>query len=73
MNTYTQIIYQIVFSTKHRVKCLTSNNRNKLFKYMSGIVKNKSCHLYQIGGVSVQIPVMLTTLFRFMLTSHFDV
>ena len=58
MNTYTQIIYQIVFSTKHRVKCLTSNNRNELFKYMSGIVKNKSCHLYQIGGVSDHIHIV---------------
>ena len=25
---------------------------------MSGIVKNKSCHLYQIGGVSVQIHII---------------
>jgi len=29
--------------------------------------------IFLVKQVSVQIPVMLTTLFRFMLTSHFDV
>jgi len=58
MSTYTQILYQIVFSTKNWAKCLKSNNRNELFKYMSGILKNKGCHLYQIGGVSDHIHIV---------------
>jgi putative transposase len=58
MSSYTQIIYQIVFSTKHRAKSLNTNNRNELFKYMTGILKNKNCHLYQIGGVSDHIHII---------------
>jgi len=51
MSTYTQILYQIVFSTKHREHTLEDENRKELFKYIWGILKNKKCHLYQIGGV----------------------
>jgi REP element-mobilizing transposase RayT len=50
-STYTQILYQIVFSTKHRVPALEENNREKLYKYIWGILKNKKCHLYQINGM----------------------
>jgi putative transposase len=57
MSTYTQIIYQIVFSTKNRVNSL-QGNRNELFKYISGILKKKDCHLYQIGGVSDHIHII---------------
>jgi len=57
MSTYTQIIYQIVFSTKSRVKTL-QGNRDELFKYISGVLKNKNCHLYQIGGVSDHIHII---------------
>lgn len=52
MSTYTQILYQIVFSTKHREHNLEAPNRKELFKYISGILQNKKCHLYQINGVS---------------------
>jgi hypothetical protein len=51
MSTYTQIIYQIVFSTKRRERTLTANGRDELFKYITGLLKNKNCHLYQINGV----------------------
>jgi REP element-mobilizing transposase RayT len=58
MSTYTQIIYQIVFSTKNRERTLTEENRNELFRYISGIIKNQKCHLYQIGGVSDHIHIV---------------
>lgn len=51
MSTYTQILYQIVFSTKDREKTLLENNREKLFRFIWGILKNKNCLLYQINGV----------------------
>lgn len=51
MSTYTQILYQIVFSTKKRERTLTEENRSELFKYIWGILKNKKCHLYRINGV----------------------
>lgn len=58
MSTYTQIIYQIVFSTKYRENTLDRENRNELFKYISGILKNKKCHLYQIGGITDHIHIV---------------
>ncbi len=58
MSTYTQIIYQIVFSTKHREQTLTKNNRDTLFKYIWGLLKNKQCHLYRINGVEDHLHIV---------------
>ncbi|MEQ9313501.1 MAG: transposase [Cytophagales bacterium] len=58
MSTYTQIIYQIVFSTKNRVPVLHKKGRPDLFKYIWGILKNKKCHLYQINGVEDHIHIL---------------
>jgi len=58
MSTYTQILYQIVFSTKNRKKTLHKDNREVLFKYISGILKNKKCHLYQINGVEDHLHIV---------------
>ena len=51
MSTYTQILYQIIFSTKNRELTLTKDKRDELFKYIWGLLKNKNCHLYRINGV----------------------
>jgi putative transposase len=51
MSTYTQILYQIIFSTKNRERTLTKDKRDELFKYIWGLLKNKNCHLYRINGV----------------------
>jgi len=59
MSTFTQILYQIVFSTKNREKVLTKNNREELFKYIWGITKNKKCHLYQINGVEDHLHILI--------------
>lgn len=58
MSTYTQIIYQIVFGTKYRRHVLLRENRPELFKYISGILENKKCHLYQVGGVEDHIHIV---------------
>jgi len=58
MSTYTQILYQIVFSTKNREPVLSKNKREDLFKYIWGLVKNKNCHLYRINGVEDHIHIL---------------
>ncbi|MFM9950726.1 MAG: IS200/IS605 family transposase [Saprospiraceae bacterium] len=58
MSTYTQILYQIVFSTKSRKKTLHKDNREALFRYIWGVFKNKKCHLYQINGVEDHIHIV---------------
>ncbi len=50
MSTYTQIYYHLVFSTKYRKPVLDRAWREELYKYISGVIKNKKCHLYRIGG-----------------------
>ena len=57
MSTYTQILYQIVFSTKNREKVLIKENREKLFRYIWGILKSKDCILYQINAVEDHIHI----------------
>jgi REP element-mobilizing transposase RayT len=58
MSTYTQIIYQIVFSTKDRRSTLLKNNRALLFKYIWGILQQKNCHLYRINGVEDHLHIV---------------
>lgn len=60
MSTFTQIYYHLVFSTQDRVPALTADNRDKLFRYTWGILKNKDCHLYRIGGVDDHVHILTT-------------
>jgi putative transposase len=59
MSTYTQIIYQIVFSTKNREHNLTKPNREELLKYIWDILKSKNCHLYRINAVEDHLHMLV--------------
>ena len=59
MSTHTQTLYQIVFSTKFRDKTLTADRRDHLFRYISGILRNKKCQLHQLGGVEDHIHILM--------------
>ena len=58
MGTFTQTLYQIVFSTKYRKKILSKDERPELFKSIWGILKNNKCHLYRINGVEDHIHII---------------
>ncbi|HUW92824.1 MAG TPA: IS200/IS605 family transposase [Bacteroidales bacterium] len=58
MSTYTQILYQIVFGTYNRTKSLKAEGRDDLYRYIAGILANKKCHLYQIGGVEDHVHII---------------
>ncbi len=58
MSTYTQILYQIVFSTKYREHTIRPENEQELFKYIWGVIKNKKCHLYQVNGTQDHIHIL---------------
>ncbi|MFN8416598.1 MAG: IS200/IS605 family transposase [Cytophagaceae bacterium] len=58
MSTFTQIVYQIIFTTKNRERTLSKNNRDLLFKYIWGVFKNKNCHLYRINGIEDHIHIL---------------
>ena len=57
MSTYTQILYQIIFSTKERKRILLEDKKEQLYKYIWGILKKKNCHLYRINGVEDHIHI----------------
>ena len=58
MSTYTQILYQIVFSTRNRKKSLNKENREELFRYIHGILNNKNCHVYRINGIADHLHIV---------------
>ncbi len=57
MSVYTQILYQIVFSTSTETKHYSKQTGN-YFSVMSGVYWNKKkCTLYQINGVEDHIHI----------------
>ncbi len=58
MSPYTQILYQLIFGTKNRERTLVQEHRGELFMYISGILENKNCHLYQINGVEDHLHIL---------------
>lgn len=56
--SYTQILYQIVFTTKHRHNTLIKEGRTELFKHIWGTLKEKKCHLYQVNCVENHIHIV---------------
>lgn len=58
MSTYRQIFYQLVFGTKHRQSTIAKENEVELYKYISGIIKEKNCKLYRINGIEDHIHIM---------------
>ena len=58
MSTYTQFLYQIVFSTRKRKPCLIKKNRERMFRHMWGTLKKKSCHLYRINGIEDHLHIV---------------
>lgn len=57
-STFTQIYYHIVFSTKNRERVLVTEQREELYRYVRGIVRNKQCHLYRINGVEDHLHIL---------------
>jgi putative transposase len=60
MSTYTQILYQVVFSTKFRKPELTQDIRRDVFACMHGVLKNQKCHTYRIGGVEDHVHLVFS-------------
>ena len=58
MSTYTQILYQIVFSTKNREKSMVESGQEKVYRYIWGILTNNKCHLYRIGGMEDHLHIV---------------
>lgn len=58
MATFTQILYQIVFSTKKAENTMVLSESEKLYRYMWGVLKNKKCKLYQLNGTENHLHIV---------------
>ena len=58
MATHTQLIYHLVFSTKHREPTIVPNQKKRLFSYIHQLLTNKNCHLYSINGVEDHLHIL---------------
>jgi REP element-mobilizing transposase RayT len=58
-NTYTQIYIQVVFSVQGRQSLIQKERKEELFKYISGIVRNKKQKLIAINGTADHVHIFL--------------
>jgi putative transposase len=58
-NTYTQIYIQVVFSVQGRQSLIEKEHKQELYKYISGIVRNKKQKLIAINGMADHVHVFL--------------
>jgi REP element-mobilizing transposase RayT len=59
MSTYSQIYIQIVFAVKGRESLISQSWEEELYKYISGIVKNKEQKLLAINGMPDHIHFLI--------------
>jgi len=59
MSTYTQILYQVVFGTKHHARTMVKPGRDHLFRYIGGILTSKNCHPHAINGVENHLHILM--------------
>jgi putative transposase len=50
-DTYTKLIYHLVFSTKNRMPTITEAIRERLYEYIGGIIRSEGGSLIEIGGM----------------------
>ncbi|GAB6013406.1 IS200/IS605 family transposase [Viscerimonas tarda] len=58
MAGYRQILYHIVFRTKHSQQSITPEHSRVLYAYIMGIIKNKNCTLFRINGMPDHIHIL---------------
>ena len=56
-NTYTNLLYNIVFSTKNKMPMIFPELEENLYAYLSGIIRDKNGTLIQLGGTTDHIHI----------------
>lgn len=57
--TYSQILFHIVFSTKHREPWISKTLAARLYPFMGGIIREERGVLYDVGGVEDHVHLYL--------------
>ncbi len=59
MPSYNQLLYRIIFATKHRENFLTNDIRERVFNYMGGAIRNLGRSSQIIGGIPDHVHILL--------------
>ena len=57
-STFTNLLYHIVFSTKHREPLITDELQEELYRYIGGIIRAEGGVLLEIGGVADHVHLL---------------
>ena len=58
-NTYTNLLYHIVFSTKNREALIHNSLKGELNKYIGGLVRDKKGILLEVGGMADHVHLVV--------------
>jgi len=58
MSVYKQILYQIIFGTKNHEKTMISENQERLYSYIAGVMKRNKCFVYRINGIEDHLHII---------------
>ncbi len=58
-NTYTQIYIHVVYAVQGRQSLIPTSRKEELFKYITGIVKNRGQKLIAINGTSNHVHIFI--------------
>jgi REP element-mobilizing transposase RayT len=58
-NTYSNLLYHIVFSTKNREPLIHSSLKPELHKYLGGLVRDKKGILLEVGGMADHVHLVV--------------
>ena len=57
-NTFANLLYHVIYSTKNRQPMIDASFRDELEKYITGIIHNEGCRLLEIGGMPDHLHVV---------------
>jgi REP element-mobilizing transposase RayT len=57
--TFTRLLYHIVFSTKNREPWIEPAWRGELYAYIGGMIQNRKGHLLAAGGVADHVHLLV--------------
>jgi putative transposase len=58
MSSYRQHLYHLVFRTKDSLPTINLDKSDKLYSYITGLIKNKDSHLYRINGMENHLHIL---------------
>ncbi len=59
MTVHQQMLYHIIFSTKHRQKLLTADIRDEVCAYLAGIASHIGGHALRVGGYDDHVHLLM--------------